>query len=402
MKRALSLLTTALLAPALSSPAIAAPIPITFWHSMEGVSSTVERYAAEFNRSQSQYEIRPTAAGNYREAAGKLQEAIRAGNPPVLFQAEFTTFSALAGAGQLIPLDGAAASLPPELIRDLYPAVWRAGEVGGVRYGLPWNVSTPVLFYNAAALRKAGVGVPKTWTELESAAARLKTGGRRPLVAVADAWTFEGLVAARGGQLVENGRPTFTSPAAVAALEQLARMVKAGTAQPRTLAEAVPAAFDFARGQNVMVVGSVANWTDFAKLPFLELGAAPFPCEKVCAVPLGGANLAVVKGAGPQQTAGALAFWKFLMDPARLADWVKVSAYVTPRRSVQAALGDYYASNPYRKAAYDQLDNAAPRPAAPQYAAWQPLLEEAIGKAMRGQLSAAAALAEAQRRAQPQ
>lgn len=397
MKRSTPL-SVGLLTLLLAGAASAAPVQITFWHSMEGVKDVVAGYARDFNASQNQYVVVPTSAGNYRETPAKLQAALKAGNAPVLFQAEFTYFNKLVGDGQLVNLDKAEAGLEPGFVRDFYPAVWKAGEVDGARYGLPWNVSTPVLFYNARALRQAGATVPKTWTELEATAGRLKSG-RRPLLTIADAWTFEALVATRGGRLVVGGKPNFTSPEAVDALEQLARMVKAGSAQARTLGEAVGAAIDFTRGQNLMVVASVANWTDFQKLPFLELGAAQFPCEKVCTVPIGGANLGIVKGASAQEQAGALAFWKFLMEPARLADWVKATAYVTPRRSVQPALGDYYAKNPYRKAAYDQMDDTTPRPTAPDYYVWQKYLEDAIHKASTGQMTAQAALQEAQRKA---
>ena len=391
-------LTAALLSLTLAVSASAAPVKIAFWHSMEGVKDVVAGYAKDFNASQDAYEVVPASVGNYRETPAKLQAAIKAGTAPVLFQAEFTYFNKLVGDGQLANLDRYEAGLDAGFVKDFYPAVWKAGEVGGVRYGLPWNVSTPVLFYNARALRQAGAGVPKTWTELEATSNRLKSG-RRPYLTIADAWTFEALVSTRGGRLVANGKPTFDSPEAVAALDQLARMVKGGSAQARTLNEAVGAAFDFTRGQNLMVAASIANWTDFQKLPFLELGAAQFPCEKVCTVPIGGANLGIVKGSSAQEQAGALAFWKFLMEPARLADWVKATAYVTPRRSVQASLDGYYAKNPYRKAAYDQMDDTVPRPTAPEYYVWQKYLEDAIHKASTGQMTALAALQEAQRKA---
>ena len=397
MKRT-ALLSAALLSLALTASAVAAPIKIAFWHSMEGVKDVVAGYAKDFNASQDAYEVVPASVGNYREAPAKLQAAIKASNAPVLFQAEFTYFNKLVGDGQLANLDKYEAGLDAGFVKDFYPAVWKAGEVGGVRYGLPWNVSTPVLFYNARALRQSGAAVPKTWSELEATAGRLKAG-RRPLLTIADAWTFEALVSTRGGRLVVGGKPTFDSPEAVAALEQLSRMVKGGSAQARTLGEAVGAAFDFTRGQNLMVAASIANWTDFQKLPFLELGAAQFPCEKVCTVPIGGANLGVVKGSSPQEQAGALAFWKFLMEPARLADWVRATAYVTPRRSVQGSLDGYYAKNPYREAAYDQMDDTVPRPTAPEYYVWQKYLEDAIHKASTGQTTALAALQEAQRRA---
>ncbi|WP_045233574.1 ABC transporter substrate-binding protein [Deinococcus pimensis] len=380
--------------------ASAAPVKITFWHSMDGVADLVEKFADDFNRSQDQYEVVPSVVGNYREAEPKLLAAVKAGKEPVMFQAELTFFPKLAADGLLANLDRFEKSFGPDFARDFYPALWAGGEVGGVRYGLPWNVSVPVMYYNAGALRRAGVGAPRTLADLEAAARKLGGRGKKPLLTVADAWTFESLVAAQGGSVTRDGKPNFTSPEVVAALDLLARMVQQGTAVGRTLDEAPRAAFDFARGQNSLVFASVANWPDFQKLALLfELGGAPMPCAQKCAVSVGGANVVVLKSASAQEQAGAVAFWKYLMEPANLRTWVERTFYVAPRRSVQGQLADFYAKNPYRAAAFAQLDSAVPRPKEPGYALWRLDLEEAISKATRGGVPARQALEEAQRKA---
>ncbi|UBV42043.1 ABC transporter substrate-binding protein [Deinococcus taeanensis] len=398
MRRALLPLTLLL-----SAAAQAAPVRVEFWHAMTGVQATVQAYARDFNAAQSEYEVVPVAQGNYRELLPKLQTALKGGAAPALAQLEFTQFPTLAAAGQLTDLTRAVDDLPDALRADVYPAVWKTGQLAGRTYGLPWNISVPVLMYNAGTLKKAGLGAPDTWTQLEAHSRALATGGRRPLVAAADAWTFEANVLSRGGSLTDAaGRPRLNSPDAVEALTQLARMTAAGQAQPRGLNEAVRAAFDFARGQNVFVLASVANWTDARKLPFFSLGVAPFPCEKegACTVPLGGATLAIPKGTPAREQAGALAFWQFLMQPARLAGWVQTTAYAPPRRAVTPLLDDWYARNPQLRAAHAQLSRAVPRPTTPEYAGWITLIEDALQKATTGRLSAKAALDEAQQRAE--
>ena len=385
----------------LSSAAQAAPVRIEFWHAMGGVEGKVAEYARDFNRSQNQYEVVPSVQGNYRELLPKLQAAVRAGDPPALAQLELTQVPALAAAGSLSDLSRLEDSLPADLTRDFYAPAWKSGEVGGRRYALPWNLSVPVMLYNAGALGRAGASAPATWSALETTSARLATGGRRPLVAAADAWTFEANVLSRGGSLVAGSAPALNSPEAVEALTQLARMARAGQAQPRSLNEATRAAFDFARGQNLFVLASVANWNDARKLPFFQLGVAPFPCEKAgaCTVPLGGGALAVPRGVSTAQQAGAAAFWQYLMEPSRLADWIKVTAYAPPRRAVTPLLADWYAKNPQMRAAHAQMERAVPRPALPEYAAWTALVEEAVTQALGGKVTARAALDEAQRKA---
>jgi len=385
---------------AVLSAATAAPVKITFWHSMEGSVGIVERFAAEFNKSQNQYQVVPQVVGNYREAEAKLEAAIKAGTAPVMFQAELSYFPKLVADGKLANLEKFENTLGAEFRQDFYPAVWAYGDYDGKRFGLPWNVSTPALFFNAGTLRRAGLGAPKTWAELEATAKKLSTRGKRGFLVVADSWTFEQVVAAHGGNVVKDGQPNFTSPEVVEALELLARMVRNNAAVARTLDEAPRAVFDFVRGQNVIAAASVANWPDFQKVAVLfELGAAPMPCADKCAVPFGGAELVVLNGASAQEQAGAFAFWRYLMEPRNLEAWVQGTFYMTPRRSVQTLLQDFYKQNPHRAAVFAQLERAVPRPRVARYDAWRALLEEAITRATRDGVPARDALAEAQRKA---
>lgn len=385
----------------LAASAQAAPVKIEFWHAMDGVQGKVAEYARDFNNSQKLYEVVPVSKGNYRELLPALQAAIKDGKAPALAQLEFTQIGALAAQGQLADLSKVDDSISADLRSDLYAPAWKVGEVGGKRFALPWNLSVPVLMYNAGALKRAGLSAADTWTQLEAQSRKLATGGKRPLVAASDAWTFEANVLSRGGSLVKGSEPNLNGPEAVEALTQLTRMSQGGLAQPRSLNEATRAAFDFARGQNIFVLASVANWTDARKLPFFSLGIAPFPCEKVgaCTVPLGGGALVVPKGASAQEQAGAVAFWQYLMEPARMADWVKTTAYAPPRRAAVPLLKDWYSQNPQIKIAHGQMDRAVPRPTLAEYGDWVTYLEDAIRKATTGQLGAQAALDEAQKRA---
>ena len=62
MKRSAPL-TTALLTFSLLSSASAAPVKVSFWHSMEGVKDVVAGYARDFNASQTLYDVVPVAVG---------------------------------------------------------------------------------------------------------------------------------------------------------------------------------------------------------------------------------------------------------------------------------------------------------------------------------------------------
>lgn len=116
-------------------------------------------------------------------------------------------------------------------------------------------------------------------------------------------------------------------------------------------------------------------------------------------MPLGGAQLVVMRGASEAERAGAFAFWRFLMEPENVAKWIEASYYIPVRRAALPLLEDFYAADPNRAAALAQLELAVPRPRNPEFNAWRALLDEALERALRGNQAPEAALAEAQRRA---
>ncbi len=389
-------LTLALLLPAL------AQVQVTFWHSMDGpAGEAIDRFAERFNAAQSEYRVIPRYVGDYREAETKLIAALRTGSAPVLYQAEIAFFPRLVAEGTVRPLDAFTRGLDPEFVADFFEAPWNYGVVDGVRYGLPFNTSTPVLFYNADALRAKHLPAPSDWKTFEADALALTTRRSKGFIAILDSWIFEAMVTSRGGSLVTaDGLPNFASPEAVAALEMQRRLVDKRAAIPRNLAEAQFAQLDFVRTKGMMVFASIANWPAAEKYSFaFELGVAPVPHEPDGKVPMGGAELVVLKGAGEEEARGAFAFWKFLMRPENIVEWINASYYVPLRRSVLPLLEDFYAENPYRKVAFEQIARAVPRPRVPQFAVWRDYLDEAQEKALKGRADPQKALAEAQKKA---
>jgi len=378
-----------------------AQVEVPFWHAMDGPAGRqIEAFAQAFNAEQAEFRVVPRYVGDYREAETRLIAALRTGTQPVLYQAEIAFFPRLVAEGRAVPLDGRL-GLDRATIADFYPAVWAYGVMNGRRYGLPFNTSTPVLFYNASAFRTRGVKAPRNWAEFEAAAKRLSDRRRKGYIAVLESWTFEAMVTSRGGSLVtEDGRPNFDSKEAVEALSMLHRMARSRTLIPRRLAEAQFALLDFVRTKGMMVFASIANWPAAEDYSFaFDLGVAPVPREPGGKVPMGGAQLVVLKGASERQVAGAVAFWKFLMRPENIARWVEASYYVPVRKSALPHLEGFYAKNPYRKAAFEQLAFAVPRPRVPEFVVWRVYLEEALEKSVKGGADPRVALEEAQRKA---
>ncbi len=402
MTRRIILVTASILSAALlAAQAQRNPTKVVFWHSMAGADKTVNAFATEFNASQTTYQVNAQEVGSYLQSATKLVAALRANTAPTIYQAEIGFFPKLAEDGVLADLAPFEKNLEPAIEKDFFPAVWNYGIYEGKRYGLPWNSSTPVLFYNASLLKSKGLRPPNTWAEFGILARTLSNRTGKGFIAIADSWQFEQMVLTRGGNVVlPNGQPNFNSKEVLESAQFLQDLVKQGAAIPRSLGEAQFAILDFVRTKAHMAIASIANWPDI--LPYsvaFELGAIPMPIVSKRIVPFGGAQLVVLKDATPEERAGAWAFWQHLMKPENIVRWTKAGYYVPVRRSVLPLLNDWYKENPYRKVAFEQFDEAVPRPRTPQYAAQKIVLEEALERILKGGTDVKSALEEAQRRA---
>jgi ABC-type glycerol-3-phosphate transport system substrate-binding protein len=386
-----------ILAPAL------AQTEVTFWHSMDGPAGRLlAAFAQEFNARQNLYRASPQYVGDYRDAETKLVAALRTGAAPVLFQAEISFFPRLVREGRALALDPYL-NLERSFLEDLFEPAWNYGVMEGRRFGLPLNTSTPVLFYNLDTFRAKGLKAPRNWKEFEEVAKALSSRQTKGFIFVTDpqAWLFEAMVTSRGGSLTKDGKPNFTSKEALEALEMLTRLNRAGALSVRSMAESTFAQLDFVRTKGMMVMASIANWPAAENFSFaFTLGVAPVPREPGGKVPMGGAQLVVLRGASEAQVRGAIEFWKYLMEPRNVARWVEASYYVPVRKSAIPLLEDFYRENPFRKVAFEQIAHAQERPRLTPFSAWASLLAEALERSLKGGVPPQKALEEAQRKAE--
>src|SRR6201992_1798031 len=176
-------LAAAAVAIGFSSPALAAT-EIMWWHAMSGqLGRQVEKLAADFNASQSEYKVVPSYKGNYTETVTAAIFAFRSRSQPAIVQVnEIATATMMAAKGAIYPVF--------ELMRDeqepftpsaYLPAVTGYyADVSGNLLSFPFNSSTPILYYNKTMFRDAGLdpeSPPKTWPELGMDATKLRDRG---------------------------------------------------------------------------------------------------------------------------------------------------------------------------------------------------------------------------------
>ncbi len=375
------------------------PLVIPFWHTAGPPAQELfEQFIGEFNSKQKEYKIEPRFVGDYTEGGLKLLAAMRSGGAPALFMGEISFLGRMVQEGVALPLDEYLAGAPS----DFFPGFIETGRLAGKTYGLPIGLSVPVLFYNADQFAAKGLSAPKTWQEVEAAAKRLSTRAAKGYLASSDIYSFNVLVMSRGGSLVDaSGKPDLVNPKVVESLEFLQNMVKKGAAQSRTIAEAEFSVADFIRTKAFMGVAPITFWPvieDRTNIPF-KLGIAAIPLEPGGKVPLAGASLVVIRGANHEQARGSVVFWRYLMEPANIARWVKTTYYMPMRRAAQPFLEDFYKADPRRRAAFAQVEDTAVWIQDPGFVVWYKDLENALERALKGGVPARVALEEAQKKA---
>lgn len=375
------------------------PVDIPFWHTAGPPGQeALEEMIREFNRQQRDYRIVPSFVGDYREGGLKLLAALRSGGAPVLFHAEISFLGRMVQDNVAQPLDGYLGNLPG----DFYPGFLEAGRLRGHTYGMPIGLSVPVFFYNADQFAAKGLRAPRTWDDVATAAKRLTTRAAKGYTVSSDIYSFVVLVMSRGGSIVNSqGRPDFTNPKVVESLEFLQNLVRKNIAQSRNIAEAQFSVADFLRTKTFMGIAPITLWPlieSRTPIPF-NLGVAAVPRSENGKVPLAGGTLVVLRGTSEQQARGAVAFWRFAMEPTNIAKWVKATYYMPMRRAAQPLLEDFYKEDPRRRLAFGQVEHASVWLQDPEFTIWYSYLEDALERALKGNANAKQVLEEAQRRA---
>ena len=356
----------------------------TFWYSYGGRNREVlEELLDEFHGSQTRYRIDATFQGSYFEALAKLRLALVTGEQPTFAHVVGEVLPYLWDAGVLADLTPWADGELSLDRGDLIPALTQDGyfDYGGREvplFALPFNRSTPILFYNRDVFAAADLEPPGTWGELRSMAEALTVledgattqwGFEVPI----DWWFWISLLYQADGSLLspDHSEPHFADGPGVEALQLLVDMAH----EDRTLKP--PPGRDYnAWGQtNVdFLAGNVAMiWTSTAFLSYLtdnadfEVGAAFLPGFRRRGVPTGGTFFVMMREGDREAQEAAWAFMHFMMQPEQTAYWSRRTGYMpVSRRALELPeMLELYEENPNYRVALDQLEHAVPFPFSP-------------------------------------
>jgi sn-glycerol 3-phosphate transport system substrate-binding protein len=366
---------------ALALPAIAraagAATEISFYFPVAvggPITKIIDGYAADFQRENPSITVTPIYAGTYQDTLTKAQTALKSNAGPQLAVLLSTDAFSLIDDDLILPFDTLATSDADRTwLRSFYPAFLKNGEINGHTWGVPFQRSTIVLYWNKTAFHDAGLDPdlpPATWDEHASFAQKLTSrngdavarwGVQIPGTGFTY-WLFQALATQASGTLAngDGDKTDFASSACVDALRYWIDLTGKYQAHPPGIVNWGTTPRDFLEQKVAMIwttTGNLSNIRANAKFPF---GVAMLPAGKRRGGPTGGGDFYLFRTAAPQQREAGLQFLRWISSPERTAQWGIETGYIATRPDAweTPAMKKYAADFPAAAVARDQLQYA--------------------------------------------
>jgi len=386
---------------------------LTFYYPV-GVAGPLARVIGEmtdkFNKeNEGKIEVVPVYSGDYDPTMQKVQTAIMAGNPPDIFMVEISELPTLLAMGAVLPLDDYIKKTEKGYWEDFFAPFRENAVIGGKIYGVPFQRSTPVLYWNKEAFKAAGLDSekpPKTWDELKDYATKLTVKDKQWGVTISGGWNdwlFEGFVRQNGSFLISPDGKTanFDSKEAIEALDfwvELKHRLKVGP--PHSTWGSTPP--DFVGGRTAMLYHSTGILTFLKRSAKFDFGVTFMPQKKTFGAAVGGANLMIAKKISKDRQEAAWKYIEWMTNVKNTAEWSAASGYVAVRNSAydDPVMKEHVSKNPEYLVARDQLKFANGKMMAKNFQKVREILKRQLDDSAAGKIVPAEALKTAQKQIQ--
>ncbi|MEX2519484.1 MAG: ABC transporter substrate-binding protein [Paracoccaceae bacterium] len=371
------------------------------------LTEVVDGIVANFEAANPEIDVTAIYAGNYDDTRVRALSALSSGEPAQLAVMFSIDAYDLIEQDMIVPFDDLISSDEEKAWLDsFYPALMANGQVEGKTWGVPFQRSTIVAYYNKDMFKAAGLDpekAPATWNEMVEMGKALTKDGVYGLMIPSTGypyWMFQALAIQNGEELMSNdGLHTyFDKPEVVETLEFWKSLSTEHKIMPEGAVEWGTLRQAFLEGQTAMMWHSTGNLTAVKKEAKFDFGVATLPANIRPGSPTGGGNFYLFKDATEEEHAAALKLIRFMTAPEQAAEWSIATGYmgVSPASYETEALKAYGESFPPALVARDQLENAVAEFSTFETARVRDGLNNAIQSALTGAKEPAAALGEAQ------
>lgn len=339
------------------------------------VTKIIDGYADDFNQSNPGIKVTPIYAGTYQETTVKALTAHKAGKPPTSAILSATDTFTLIDEDAIVPMeDFVKTDEDREWLQSFFPAFMLNGQIDNKTWGIPYQRSTVVMYWNKEAFKEAGLNpeqAPQNWKELVDMGTKLtKRDGSGNVtqwgIQVPSSgfpyWLYQGFSTQNGAILADPSgtKVAFDDNKAIEALQFWMDLSQKHKIHPPGVVQWGTTPRDFMKGKAAMIWTTTGNLTNIRKNAPFDFGVAMLPANERRGSPTGGGNFFIFKDVPEVEQKAAYEFAKWLTQPERAAQWSIDTGYVavSPAAYETPALKEYADDFPPAVVARDQLPDA--------------------------------------------
>ena len=405
---------------AMAKPALAQSAELSFFYPVAvggPITKLIDAYAAGFEKDNPGIKVKPIYAGTYQETIVKALTAHKSGTPPVLSVLLSTDMFTLIDEEAIVPFDPFIKTEDDrKWLSSFFPGFMANSQTGGKTWGIPFQRSTVVLYWNKELFKEAGLDPetpPKSWAEqLEfaqkltkrDAAGNTSQWGIQIPSSGFPYWLFQGLTTQAGAILANaaGDKTDYANPGVVEALQYWVDLSRKYKVHPTGIVEWGTTPRDFFERKCAMMWTTTGNLTSVranAKFPF---GVGMLPAGKRRGSPTGGGNFYLSKKALRAEQEAAFKFIQWITTPERAAKWGIDTGYVATRKDAweTQVMKDYVQGFPAAAVARDQLEFAVAELSTHENQGVTKALNDGLQAALTGTKTPEAAMKDAQAEAE--
>lgn len=340
------------------------------------ITKIVDGMVERFEQEHPDIDIKAVYAGTYQDSVAKALTAHKGGAAPQLAVLLSTDMFTLIDEGAIVPFDPLIQSEEDKKwLSDFYPGFMANSQTGDKTWGIPFQRSTIVMYYNKDLFKEAGLDpekAPATWNELVEYASKLtkrdadgnvtQWGIQIPSGGAFGYWLFQALTTPNDVLLMnQDGTETYLDkPAVIEAMQFWHDLAYKHKVMPQGTIDWGTTPRDFLVGKTAMMWTTTGNLTNVRTNADFDFGVAPMPHAKQGGSPTGGGNFYLFESATPEQQKAALTFVKWMTSPENAAQWSIDTGYVAVSNAAWETdrMKQYVKDVPTALVARDQLEVA--------------------------------------------
>lgn len=361
-----------------ASDAMANPIEIQFWHAQRPPrENTLNKIVDAYNKFQTKYQVVASFKGSYDETLNAGIAAFRSKKQPHILQVYEVGTQTMMLSNAIYPVFNLMKDTGHNIDWKSYlqPVLSYYVSSNGELQSMPFNSSTPIMYYNKDLFKKAGLtGPPRTWDEMGEYTKKLVASGTE--YGMTSAWQtwvmIENYSAIQNIPLAtkSNGfdgldtELTINNPMVVKHIERLKSWMddKRFVYEEREYKGPEAA---FISGKCAILMDSIGAIGAVKSAKF-DWGAAPLPVEASMKEPqnsiIGGASLWVLKGLPQEEYQGVADFLAFQASEEMQIIWHKETGYlpITLQAYNKLKADGFYQQEPLQEVGILQLTRKDP------------------------------------------